>query len=193
MSPSTGGRYHDPIWGFFPKLKVHSPFLLLGSSSTNPSGSCTEKEQAPTSWLGFPLSPNPNSLVLLFHQPGSSSTSRGIKKPEIAPKRSRALHAAGGGTESMDSGCASVSLQPLPATPQGSSPTSQGFILSQKPPNLPLPSSSAPNRAEHCSNSIKIWDFWGVKCGTAPAPTHGRQDGGTDPPWDHGMGHNPTP
>uniref|UniRef100_A0A8D2PHB3 Calcium binding protein 7 n=1 Tax=Zosterops lateralis melanops TaxID=1220523 RepID=A0A8D2PHB3_ZOSLA len=38
----------------------------------------------------------------------------------------------------MDSGRASVSLQRLPATLPGSSPASQGFILSQKPPNLPL-------------------------------------------------------
>lgn len=115
-------------YGIFPpKPTVHSPFLLLGSSSMNPPGSHIEKEEAPTSWPGFPLYPSTNSLLLL-HQPGSSFSHRAVSKSQKLPQKgaeSRVQQEVGWNrwTQTVPQFPHSLSLPPcrdLPPHPKGS-------------------------------------------------------------------------
>lgn len=148
-SPRTGS---SAPCGFSPRAQVLSPVPAQHGALSSRQGParphcpeqqlcCLVKEQGadvPALLPGAPdaIPPFPTSWAQAPCLRG------GIKKPETAPRRSKAPSAAGAGWSRwapQGFGRASVSHCPQsPGTPQGSSPAPQGLILSQKPQILSL-------------------------------------------------------
>lgn len=194
MFPNPWGQYHDPICFFFspnPKFTAHfscwdppAQISLAGTGRRKRhqhSGLASHCPAVQIPWSFFSISLIP-ALHIRWHQ-----KARNCPKKEQSPECSRRWDGVNGLRPCLSFPAVS------PCHPAGIFSCIPGVHFEPETPKPPTSSSSAPNRAEHCSNFIKIWDFFGVKCGPAPAPTPGPQDGGTDPTSDCGMGHNPGP